>query len=355
MKKTVAIIEFNPFHHETIYSHLKVIDQLELKPILVLHKRHHWLGWHEQFPTLYVDTRKSYFSDLIEYFRTIQFIKKNNTENIIFNSAEGHVVRLFTYFVPGNIHKIGLIHNAHKLASKKQQTIVKKLNGLLVLSDLIRENLPLELHNTETLYATHFPTSLFETNSKKPDSLTICVPGKIDYKRKDYNYLINMANLFQNLGIRIKLLGNINSEDGKILLHKIKSEKVESSFVTYDLYLDDQQFFGEIMTSDLIMPLIHPSSKSFDHYKKFKISGAFNLAYALKKPLLMHSEFDIAEFKDFSVFYDMDNLEEVLTSLIQTPDKLFQIEKQLNDSLKFKLEHQAQAYSVLMGLNTYCL
>lgn len=64
------------------------------------------------------------------------------------------------------------------------------------------------------------------------------------------------------------------------------------------------------------MPLVHPSKPQFRKYLTEKISGTYNLAFAYKKPMLCPEDMAVYEdFKDTSVFYNLNNFADFINNL----------------------------------------
>lgn len=62
------------------------------------------------------------------------------------------------------------------------------------------------------------------------------------------------------------------------------------------------------------MPLMHPGTRWFDKYFETKISGAYSLAFAFGKKLLMHDIFKSkSEFAEHAVFYGEQTLVAAIT------------------------------------------
>ena len=77
------------------------------------------------------------------------------------------------------------------------------------------------------------------------------------------------------------------------------------------------------------MPLVHPSKPQFRKYLTEKISGRYNLAFAYKKPMLCPEDMAVYEdFKDTSVFYNLNNFADFINNLsVADTTKFIQIGK----------------------------
>ena len=82
------------------------------------------------------------------------------------------------------------------------------------------------------------------------------------------------------------------------------------------------------------MSLVHPSKPQFRKYLTEKISGTYNLAFAYKKPMLCPEDMAVYEdFKDTSVFYNLNNFADFINNLSVTDTtNLYKLEKWNEDA-----------------------
>ncbi|HRP91540.1 MAG TPA: hypothetical protein PLH53_01510, partial [Ignavibacteriaceae bacterium] len=105
-------------------------------------------------------------------------------------------------------------------------------------------------------------------------------------------------------------------------------------------------FFKEIINSDFIFPLIHPSGKHFKAFYETGISGAFSLALGFNKPLLLHKQFRTNDdYKNVSVFYNEENLSETLNSIMTNELRISQLENAYQTLPTIKFQLQAKRYN----------
>ena len=269
----------------------------------------------------------------------------------IFNTASSNTIRNF-FSLPLNprVKFYGTLHNIQKLKSSFSQKIIsthiKKyflLNDYLL--DLVRD-IPTGDLQFETYYPIYFPRFKDAPVVKKePGELWICVPGQLEYKRREYKVLADtLATLVNKLPIKFLLLGESDHPmgDGPDFRKYISDLGVSDYFIISNKYMENASFHEYIKHSDIIMPLIHPGIHHFELYMHNMVSGAFNLAFASRKPLFLHHAFD--KYEDFienAIFYDNSNL----GSQIQNIEKLIADKAvSLYKAEKWRLQFQAAKY-----------
>ena len=79
----------------------------------------------------------------------------------------------------------------------------------------------------------------------------------------------------------------------------------------FDSFVPVDEFMKIIGGADLIMPLLTPEVPLYNLYSKYKVTGAVNLAFGLKIPMLMHHSLQhIEDFKKTAFFYPANKLTE---------------------------------------------
>jgi hypothetical protein len=279
------------------------------------------------------------------------YIKKNEISKVVFNTAHGLQTRnaiLLLYFQ--KIEFFGIIHQAEKLLTSFTQKIISsKIKKYFTLSDHVLKYFcrnKVEGISFASFYPIYFPYDQVKTEIN--DKFIICIPGGIEFARKDYFGLIDILkkekdNLPRKVVFRI--LGNASTKEGLLLRESISQNQLDEYFELYSEFLPNKKYFELLNSSTVIAPLIQPGASEYKAFLETSISGAFNLAFYSQKAMIMHSIFkDFEEFKDFAFFYDEATFTELINRITSSPELLQEKEKNITDSQKFILKRQASKY-----------
>ena len=331
----IALIEFDQSHAECLYSQILFLkDHYQITVFI-----------NEKSPEDFTNIPNITLIQLnLEDKKTNQFVKKylisEKISKVIFNSAERKIFKFLLLFLFNQqISFWGILHNPNRLKkSLKQKYISYKLNGYLVLSDFIKQNIITEkLTKTpvKSIYTIFFKDENISKKITKPENETwLVIPGKVEFDRRDYLFLLNL-NIPKN--IKFIILGNINTKEGLEFMQMVLKSKFIKNFIFFESYIQDAEFNQYIENADFILPLVHPNNPFFSKYIKNKITGTYNWAYAFKKTMLLEQSFSsIIEFKETSYFYN-----------ITSPNQIFEVIKQPKKkytSDKWTFEYQQNTY-----------
>lgn len=355
MKKEVLLAEFNKSHTEVLHSQI----------LFFLKKKYHvnlWINKEADFEDVYngkvkiirEDTKISSLNIGLLY-KVVRFIQRNKIKKVVLNTAHGILIRnLCLLLMNSKVEVVGVIHQAHKLIKSSTQKIIsKKIKKYFVLNDYVKEfmnNLQQNTYSINSFYPVFFPNdeSNESNNSKLKDRIIITVPGNVIQNRKDYLFLLkSIIKLDKEVKDKFQFifLGIANRSESAEVFNLINKNKLEENFVKiYKKRVPENEFIDVLQHSDYIMPLIHPSSHSYNEYMTTEISGAFNTAFAFKKPLLMYDSFDkFEDFKNFAVFYNEKSFESMLER-IANHDLTKDIRKNYLNYKKFDLDFQTENY-----------
>ncbi|MDC8003432.1 hypothetical protein POV27_05180 [Aureisphaera galaxeae] len=323
--RKVALIEAGAFHDECLHSQIQYLKE-SAQVTLFCHPKL------ESRVKDLPDVHKIVYFDLSSkmkkyqsWFSTWRRIVKGGFEVVIFNSAESNIIKLISFPFPKRIRLVGTLHNAHNLFEKaKQKKVTKKIDAYLTLNDFVAENVRAEKLTTKTVgsyYPIQFPE--FPGSLKKPEGeVWVTVPGVISLDKRDYS-------VFKEWKIpdhvKVIFLGRPENEEAKAFVKEAKQYPSANQFLFFDSFVSNELFHDYIRNSDYIMPLIHPNNAFFSRFRKYKISGSYNLAFGYRIPLLMEQSFnDIADFKENAVFYDYDHIENLFDTISKTQKKYYQ-------------------------------
>jgi len=352
LKKEILLAEFNKSHTEVLHSQI----------LFFLKKKYHvnlWINKEAEFEDVYngkvkiirEDTKVSSLNIGLLY-KVVRFIQRNKIKKVVLNTAHGILIRnLCLLLMNSNVEVIGVIHQAHKLIKSSTQKIIsKKIRKYFVLNDYVKEymnNLQQNTYRINSFYPVFFHNNE-SNNSNVNDKIIITVPGNVIQNRKDYLFLLrSIITLDKELKEKFQFifLGTASKSESAEVFNLINKNKLEESFVKiYKKRVPENEFIDMLQHSDYIMPLIHPSSHSYNEYMATEISGAFNTAFAFKKPLLMYGSFKkFEDFKKFAVFYDEKSFESLLER-ISKHDLTKEIKKNYLNYRKFDLDFQTENY-----------
>ena len=277
-------------------------------------------------------------------------LQGENFEKVIFNTASSNKeVIALTRFLPKKIKCYGIIHNLRKLnQSASQRTISKRITDYYVLNDFLIDsatlkNKKIKLHS---FYPIFFPEYTTPETIKKISEFWVCIPGELNYKRRDYTIILEALSKLEEMNnLKIILLGKMDLEktDTKSFLSQVKEMGLENYFMTFDCFIDNSVFHEYIKKSDYIMA---PVSLGEQNYLEYKITGAYNLAFAYKKPLICPEELSIIpDLNATSHFYKNAG---VLSQLLKNINSGTLSRKKIYDDSKWNFETQQEKYLKLL-------
>ncbi len=343
-----ALIELGGSHDECLYSQVRFLKESGYTVHLIctanLKKQVECFGEVDSF--LFVNFEgASSLQTMANLLRIRKHIIRNNITQVIFNTAEGNLVRNLTLIpFPKQVQFSGIIHNSYKLLKSSSQRIIsRKIKKYFVLNDYILQHVRSN-HEVavEAFYPIFFPKFESVALPKQAGEIWVCIPGQVDFKRRDYEGFLNaLAKHPPIASIKYIVLGREN-DPNRNFSDMVKAAGLQDHFILFDKFIPNEVFHSYLKQSDVILPLLHPALPKFEQYKKYKITGALNLAFGYKKPLLAKDHFNhVPDLQENALFYDLEQLGEVLNSL---PELLPTIQPQLYQDPKWAFEHQKQRY-----------
>lgn len=339
----IAILELSKGHTEVLYSQTLFLQKSGYQVHLLCNSTHKTRV--KNFETvdafIFLSMAKSRWQ---QFMQIRHYLKKHNIKKVVINTAVWSAVRYLPFMLQG-IEIIGIIHSVDKLKnSGMQKLLTQKIKKYFVLSDHLLHQTKSHGHlHFSSFYPIFFP-SFGSFAIEKEEIFLVCIPGQVEYKRRDYDALINNIDESLDGRIRFALLGRHNHKDGdgEALKATITSKGLSKYFLFFDDFIDDAQFHTWLEASDLIMPLPHEDGR----YVNNAISGTFNLAYAYKKPQLMPKRFgSIGEFSSSMLFYQEGDLVNLLNGFVQDKSCIDAKTRVLANDPRFTLEYQAARYS----------
>lgn len=342
----IALIEFNRFHDECLYSQLSFIKTRPHTKVFLIynHNLEDRLGfWHQLDGSLSISSNQW----VVGHLRILNFLNKNNIDRVIFNSLHYKQISTLLMFSSSKKRKhFGLVHDLKDLKSKQTKVISNKINGYFVLNDYLLENVGkygIDKAKFQSFYPIFFEETETKPLKKGDGEIWIVIPGLLQPSRRDYKRLVkSIHNQELNTNIKIIFLGSslVQFEESAASRKDLEEIDSQKQFVFWDDFVDNETFHSYLLRADYLLPLIHNQGTSGSRYRE-KITGLFNLAFGYGKRLVMEEFFrEFDDFRTTAVFYTQeDDLVTVLNNLGK-PKK----DQAVYSNEKFKLENQAAQY-----------
>ena len=346
----VAIIEFGKSHDECLLSQINALAEKKEHVLLICQKD---IWNRNRFLEPLVDdfipfvTFRSWFKNIKQLLFLRKMLLQKGVERIVFNTAQGSLVRDFIIIAPSKIELIGILHTIKKLENSfTQKTISKKIKKYLVLNKTLyqRANKPNSL-KLDYFYPLEFPSTQ-KAVEKKEGQVWVVVPGELEQRRKD---LFGSLSLMQQAikkcpNIQFIFLGksNPNKPDAQEFLNLFKKHNIRDNLVFFDRFLPVDEFISYIQKADFLWPMVHPNTDSAQEYFSNQISGTINLSFSYNIPLLIHENYRSWEdFKEFALLYSFSDFLEKLTL---APSQLKDIQEKLSQESRFAVKTQRKRY-----------
>jgi hypothetical protein len=349
-KETIALIELGGSHDECLYSQVLFLKDYGHRIHVILFEDH--LRHINAFPE--VDTWQGYkkpggwLAEWILVFHLLTYLKRQGISKVVLNTAEGNLTRKLTLAAGRRTEFTGIIHLSSKLwTSRSQKIISRKISKYFVLADFIKDKLEEAKPGVsiESFYPIYFPVEKAADALQDP-SHQICVPGAVDFARRDYLSLLDeMLSGEIPSEVKFVLLGRTSTRDGQELKARIRELGLEKHFTLFDGFIPHAQFYEQLNKAWLVLPLITPSCKDYADYMDYKISGSFNLAYGFRLPMLLHESFiGTRIYRETSVFYGKGGLLDMVKGCITNPASLNTVRERISGLPEFRFEVQAEKY-----------
>lgn len=352
----VLIIELGGSHMESVYSIVHLLHLKKQSTFLLCNKGlADLIKEKEKIDGIHLvpDTPDS-LKTQISVFRQIRsLIKDKKIDTVIFGTSEIKIVRNLLPFLP-SVNCIGIVHNASKLDHSGTFRYIYRfwIKKYIVLGDFARSQLskyPKE--KVLPFYPLYFPQPARSLVSKKEGEKWVIVPGGVISERKDYKSLLDgLAKYPIPENVKIIFLGKFSSAEAELRNQVDAINKRQQNIITFDAFLDYDIFHNYISLADFMLPLLKIENDSF--YSNSRVSGAFNLAYGYKLPVLIPGSYKKnADLRPFAVYYDsMEGLIKILQSVNEMRGTVADIKNSYRNTEKFNLEKMATSF--LSFINT---
>jgi len=352
--KNIALIELGNSHFECLYSQIRFLKCHKYTVHLICKAIHK--DRVESYDVVdhfyYIETDESSPKVWLELFRLRRYILSNKIHKVVLNTATNRLIRNLMWLPFSNTEFTAVMHHTKNMFQGfRQQMVNRKIMKYFVLNDYLLGNF---IHDMSMLVQSFYPI-FFQPRehisiNKPAHEFWICIPGQVESKRRDYTGLLReIYNNQLSKNIKLIVLGRGNHSDGigEEAKQYATEAGMESQFVFFEEFVDPALFQAYIQSSDIIMPLIHPSFEQFTDHFKYQISSAYNVAFAYHIPMLIHELYE--EYEDFaatSFFYGKTNMIETMNDLAQNPDVVARKSDEIKHYNKFKFEVQAKKYII---------
>ena len=288
----VCVIELNKFHTEIfpIYEnflpiifpnrHLKihyfVVPQKyeELKNI-------YGGNFHKVYqPAVYnvcskTGIRKYYFK-----YRVSRIVREHQPDLIILNSIAPKRI-WYAFDSISDKLKFGIVHGFDELSPQDRENTFYFVLGENVFQKYSGQNIHAYL-------LPFFPQFTFKQEKQpKHKEFVIAIQGNIDFRRRDYPLLVNIAKELKARcinGIKFNIVGGMRHRDARTLRNMVSESGVQSYFL-FHKSLNDEQFYREIIESHFLMPLLGETQKRY--LSNDTISSTLSHSGSYNKPMIL--------------------------------------------------------------------
>lgn len=347
--KHVILVELENSHDECLYSQVLFLEQSHHKVSMILSP--HSFQSTQKFHYLcenvaQLEMKHGLFNHWKLTQKIMRFRRKWKSKVIIFNTAQGSFVRDFSLLTLWHrVRVLGVLHTIKKLqGSFTQKLISLKIKKYYLLSLILSNQLsPKKRRKVQVFYPIFFHHPILPKPFQK-EKFNIIIPGGVETRRKD---LKGFVDQFFNQPIPAHwniIFAGKTEENNECFLrinNTIKLNNMNKQFVFYHGFIPQKEYFEIIEAGHVILPLIHPNTTSSDEYMSRQISGAFNLAYGFKTPMLIHKAYKKhEEFQCSSIFYNEEKLFDQIKSLDEDRNRLEEKRKAIQNYSLFDFEVQ---------------
>lgn len=322
----LLLLEASENHHETVLSLIAYADALAPRPALYVAAPPRWIPLYQSLPEV-AGLLPLEGENPLEQVRA--FVQVHSITHILYNTAYGPLPLRLAWRLH-RLHQSGIVHDTEKLHrfSAMGWGTVLPLQHFWVLRGQLWHSLPRWWRQkSHPLRLAALPRSFsLPPLEKPPDQLWIAIPGRLERKRRAYDDLLEALHRRPPAPHwRFLLLGPANApySDWPTLQARIHSYGLDPYFIAFSEGLDFPTYHSYLRHSEVILPLIHPSSPYWEKYRRYQITGAFSMAFTHRKPLLLHQDFLAEpEFQDCAWGYEKPT--ELLAYLEKLPQLLTQ-------------------------------
>ena len=344
---TIALIEIGGSHDECLLSQMHAIKSTGRKLLLItfteiLERNPEFNNYIDDM--LFVDMSGSKRERGKEVGKIWKKIKASKCEKVVLNTAEGNLVRLLCLkALFSKIEFIGIVHSTRKFEMSFTQSIInKKVKKYFLLSENLSSSIsPPSKIKVDYFYPLRFPKNDVVVEKKQK---TVVIIGGVERRRKDLDGFVEIAQQVERDDVQFIFLGKSDPtlDDVKEFQAAVTDKGLKDKVKTYDHFVSQSDFISQIQNADLILPIVHPNTRSAEEYFKSRMSGAMSVSFGYKIPMMLHQGYaEIEEMKVASFYYNMENFSKKLD---QALDNIETKRAEMLAHLNYRVEFQEEKY-----------
>jgi hypothetical protein len=192
---------------------------------------------------------------------------------------------------------VGVLHYVSKLGrSTTQRLIERRLDAYLVLGPqlarLARGRSSIPVHCVPAAARLAPPDAIGAGNGvPAPDEapITIAVPGTIEPRRRGYGDLFSreVADRLPTTH-RVLMLGRCDPANPEHAALRAAAARLGDRVTWSDRFVSHADMHRAVAGCAAVLPLLHPDCAEFPDFLADKISGSMSLAWAYRKPMVLH-------------------------------------------------------------------
>lgn len=285
-RRRTAIVEFNTWHGECLTPQIAYLKANGDDVTLICPKKTTTAiapRVLDGVELVTCDEKKS----VANVWRVWRTLWRGGFDAIVLNTAQGsECLKLSLLPKPRNTAIVGTIHNLKKLTSSTGQRLVNRmLDGILVIAPYLIPHVP-QIGKPTGYYSPLKGAPLASTPLEKGTDTWLVVPGSIEFKRRNFKTLIDIATATRGLPIKYVILGNSTKADGPELKRMVSDAGLDEAFVFFDGFVDAVTFDAYVSAADYLLPLIDDKLPNGADYLTRKTSGTFSLSARFGKTML---------------------------------------------------------------------
>ena len=347
----IAILELAKSHDECILSQVKGLKENDCEVIFcgsktVFQRNSLFKALFDTFHEVHLTGHKR--NDFNEIKALNKWLKAEYVKKVICNTAQGSQIRnlaLISLF--NSIQYYGILNKIKKIPDSFTQKIISlKIKNYFVLNGTLLKRIPPQKKLTiNSFYPLDYPN--FEESIEKNGKWRITIIGGVENRRKDLKGFINFAKKTSEK-VQFVFLGfsDFKKEEVVTFKEQIDAHKLNDKILLFDHFVSEEMFDAYLKDTDLILPLVHPNTPSADEYFNRQISGAINIAFSYKIPMLIHKNYQGWEdFQTGCIFYDLPEMNSSLESFFEKHETL---KNELENNPKFSAMLQRKRFASLV-------
>lgn len=351
MQKRVAILEIGGSHDECILSQLIGLKQSGAWIVFcgtkeMFEKNSQFQYYSDEFHEVILP--KSMVGDFFAMIRLNKWFVQQKIDCVIANTAQGGHIRNLCLTASSKVKFFGIIHTIKLLkGSFTQNLISKKINEYFVLNDTLKKYAGKQNGiNIHSFYPLSYPN--FYTKIDKPEGeFWISVIGGVEYRRKDLTGFVAMAKATEE-HVHFYFLGKSSKDSDEVKQFKkhLKESNLSHRVHLFNNFMSEEDFDAYLKQTDGILPLVHLNTPSAEEYFSRQISGAINVAFSYKIPMMIHEHYQ--DWEDFSqgvIFYKIETFDKQFQ---QFQENIPNLKEQLKSNPKFSSDFQNQRFAKIV-------